>query len=113
MKGFEKALLLEYLAAIRIRNALRRSFADDGSRFELPFLRSASGFGPRYTGRREIAAFLHKVHQLIRLRVRGRTTSTSSSRRRKKRSRVRGARAPAATGRTVHTLFLGTCGRGW
>ena len=57
-----KDLLLEYLASIRDPERAASLFADDGV-FELPFLRSL-GVGPRYTGRREIAALLHHLLKL-------------------------------------------------
>jgi uncharacterized protein len=105
MKG-SKALLLEYLAAISDPEHAASLFADDGA-FELPFLRSL-GVGPRYTGRREIAAFLHKVHQLYPnfafaagdIHVLIETPEKTFA------EYVAHVRA-AATGRTVHTLFTG------
>src|SRR3979490_2069113 len=57
-----KALLLEYLASIRDPERAAWLFADDGA-LELPFLRWR-GVGPRYTGRREIAALLHQLLKL-------------------------------------------------
>jgi uncharacterized protein len=57
-----KALLLEYLASIRDPERAASLFAEDGV-FELPFLRSL-GVEPCYTGRREVAALLHKLHEL-------------------------------------------------
>ena len=57
-----KALLLEYLASIRDPERAASLFADDGA-FELPFLRSL-GVEPRYTGRREITALVHKLLEL-------------------------------------------------
>jgi uncharacterized protein len=101
-----KALLLEYLAAIGDPERAAALFADDGA-FELPFLRSL-GVAPRYTGRREIAAFLHKLHQLYPnfafaagdIHVLIETPEKTFA------EYVAHARA-AATGRTVHTLFTG------
>jgi len=57
-----KALLLEYLASINDPNRAAALFAEDGA-LELPFLRSL-GVGPRYSGRREIAALLHQLRKL-------------------------------------------------
>ena len=57
-----KALLLEYLASVRDPERAASLFADDGV-FELPFLRSL-GVEPRYTGRREITALVHKLLEL-------------------------------------------------
>src|SRR5712675_1223115 len=57
-----KALLLAYLASVRDPERAASLFADDGA-FELPFLRSL-GVEPRYTGRREIAALVHKLVEL-------------------------------------------------
>src|SRR6195256_4100154 len=53
-----KALLLDYLASVSDPERAASLFADDGV-FELPFLRSL-GVEPRYTGRREITALIHK-----------------------------------------------------
>ena len=57
-----KTLLLNYLASVRDPERAASLFAEDGV-FELPFLRSL-GVGPRYTGRREIAALLHQLLKL-------------------------------------------------
>jgi hypothetical protein len=57
-----KALLLDYLASVRDPERAASLFADDGV-FELPFLRSL-GVEPRYTGRREIAALVHKLLEI-------------------------------------------------
>jgi hypothetical protein len=57
-----KTLLLDYLASVRDPERAASLFADDGV-FELPFLRSL-GVEPRYTGRREIAALVHKLLEL-------------------------------------------------
>src|SRR5882672_5546893 len=57
-----KALLLDYLASVRDPERAASLFADDGV-FELPFLRSL-GVEPRYRGRREIAALVHKLLEI-------------------------------------------------
>ena len=57
-----KALLLDYLASVRDPERGASLFADDGV-FELPFLRSL-GVEPRYTGRREITALVHKLLEI-------------------------------------------------
>lgn len=57
-----KSLLLDYLASVRDPERAASLFADDGV-FELPFLRSL-GVEPRYTGRREITALIHKLLEL-------------------------------------------------
>src|SRR5712671_7242982 len=101
-----KALLLEYLASIRDPERAASLFAADGA-FELPFLRSL-GVGPRYAGRREITALLHKLLELypnfgfapddihILIETPDKTFAEY----------VAHARA-AATGRTLHQLFTG------
>jgi hypothetical protein len=57
-----KALLLKYLRSIGDPDRAAALFAEDGA-LELPFLRSL-GVGPRYAGRREIAACLHQLRKL-------------------------------------------------
>jgi hypothetical protein len=57
-----KALLLENLASIRDPERAASLLAVDGA-FALPFLRSL-GVEPRHTGRREIAALLHRLLEL-------------------------------------------------
>jgi hypothetical protein len=57
-----KTLLLDYLASVRDPERAALLFAEDGA-FELPFLRSL-GVEPRYSGRREIAALVHKLLEL-------------------------------------------------
>ena len=101
-----KALLLEYLASIRAPERAASLFADDGV-FELPFLRSL-GVGPRYRGRREIAALVHKLLEIypdfafapddtrILIETPEKTFAEYEAH----------ARA-AATGRTAHHLFTG------
>jgi len=101
-----KALLLEYLASVRDPERAASLFADDGA-FELPFLRSL-GVGPRYSGRREIMALLHKLLELYpnftfapsETRILIETPEKTFA------EYVAHARA-AATGRTAHQLFTG------
>src|SRR6266403_4514204 len=101
-----KALLLEYLASIRDPERAASLFADNGT-FELPFLRSL-GVGPRYSGRREIAALLHKLLELypnfafapVDTHILIETPEKTFA------EYVAHARA-AATGRTAHHLFAG------
>ena len=101
-----KALLLEYLASIRDPERAASLFADDGV-FELPFLRSL-GVGPRYVGRREITAPLHKLLELYPnfafapddIHILIETPKKTFA------EYVAHARA-AATGQTVHHLFTG------
>jgi hypothetical protein len=57
-----ETLLLKYLASVRDPERAASLFADDGV-FELPFLRSL-GVEPRYTGRREISALVHKLLEI-------------------------------------------------
>src|SRR5258708_40379521 len=101
-----KALLLAYLASVRDPERAASLFADDGA-FELPFLRSL-GVEPRYTGRREIAALVHKLLELYPdfafapddTRILIETPQKTFA------EYVAHARA-AATGRTAHHLFAG------
>jgi hypothetical protein len=101
-----KALLLEYLASVRDPERAALLFADDGA-FELPFLRSL-GVGPRYSGRREIAALLRNLLELypnfafapVDTRILIETPEKTFA------EYVAHARA-AATGRTAHHLFTG------
>ena len=101
-----KALLLDYLAAIRDPERAASLFADDGA-FELPFLRSL-GVEPRYSGRSEITALLHKLLELYPdfafapedTRILIDTPDKTFA------EYVAHARA-AATGRTAHHLFTG------
>jgi uncharacterized protein len=101
-----KALLLAYLASVRDPERAASFFADDGA-FELPFLRSL-GVEPRYTGRREIAALVHKLLELYPdfafapddTRILIETPEKTFA------EYVAHARA-AATGRTAHHLFTG------
>ena len=101
-----KALLLEYLASVRDPERAASLFADDGV-FELPFLRSL-GVEPRYSGRREITALVHKLLEIypnfafapdethILIETPEKTFAEY----------VAHGRA-AATGRTAHHLFTG------
>jgi hypothetical protein len=57
-----KALLLDYLASVRDPERAASLFADDGV-FEMPFLRSL-GVEPRYRGRREISALVHRLLEI-------------------------------------------------
>ena len=101
-----KALLLAYLASIRDPERAASLFAEDGV-FELPFLRSL-GVGPRYTGRREIAALVNKLLEIYPdfafapddTRILIETPEKTFA------EYVAHARA-AATGRTAHHLFTG------
>lgn len=101
-----KALLLEYLAAIRDPERAASLFAQDGV-FELPFLRSL-GVGPRYSGRQEITGLLRQLLTLYPnfafepgdIQVLIETPEKTFA------EYVAHARA-AATGRTVHHLFTG------
>jgi hypothetical protein len=101
-----KALLLDYLASVRDPERTASLFAEDGV-FELPFLRSL-GVEPRYTGRREITALLHKLLEIypdfafapddtrILIETPEKTFAEYEAH----------ARA-SATGRTAHHLFTG------
>ena len=101
-----KALLLDYLAAIRDPERAASLFADDGV-FELPFLRSL-GVEPRYSGRGEITALLRQLLKLYpnfafepdEIHVLIETPEKTFA------EYVAHARA-AATGRTAHHLFTG------
>jgi uncharacterized protein len=101
-----KALLLEYLASIRDPEHTASLFADEGV-FELPFLRSL-GVEPRYKGRREITALIHKLLELYPnfafapddTRILIETPEKTFA------EYVAHARA-AATGRMAHHLFTG------
>jgi ketosteroid isomerase-like protein len=101
-----KALLLEYLAAIRDPERAASLFAEDGV-FELPFLRSL-GVESRYSGRQEITALVRQLLTLYPdfafepddIDVLIETPEKTFA------EYVAHARA-AATGRTVHHLFIG------
>jgi AraC-like DNA-binding protein len=101
-----KALLLDYLSSVRDPERAASLFADNGA-FELPFLRSL-GIEPRYRGRREITALLHKLLELYPdfafaaddIHILIETPEKTFA------EYVAHARA-AATGRTAHHLFTG------
>jgi len=101
-----KALLLDYLAAIRDPERAASLFANDGA-FELPFLRSL-GVEPRYSGRGEIITLLAQLLKLYPnfafapddIHILIETPEKTFA------EYVAHARA-AATGRTVHHLFTG------
>jgi len=101
-----KALLLDYLASVRDPERAASLFADDGV-FELPFLRSL-GVEPRYKGRREITALIHKLLEIYPnfafatgdIRILIETPEKTFA------EYEAHARA-AATGRTAHHLFTG------
>ena len=101
-----KSLLLDYLASVRDPERAASLFAEDGV-FELPFLRSL-WVEPRYVGRREITALVHKLLELYpdfafardEIRVLIETPEKTFA------EYVAHARA-AATGRTAHHLFTG------
>ena len=101
-----KALLLEYLASDGDPERAVSLFAEDGA-FELPFLRSL-GVAPRYAGRSEITALLHKLHEIYpdfafapdETRILIETPEKTFT------EYVGHGRA-AATGRTAHHLFTG------
>ncbi|MBB3455218.1 hypothetical protein FHT86_003517 [Rhizobium sp. BK313] len=101
-----KTLLLDYLASVRDPERAASLFAEDGT-FELPFLRSL-GVEPRYNGRREIAALVHKLLELYPdfafatedTRILIETPEKTFA------EYVAHGRA-AATGRTAHHLFTG------
>ncbi len=101
-----KALLLDYLSSIRDPERAASLFADNGA-FELPFLRSL-GIEPRYRGRREITALLHKLLELYPdfafaaddIHILIETPEKTFA------EYVAHARA-AMTGRTAHHLFTG------
>ena len=101
-----KALFLEYLASVRDPERAASLFAEDGV-FELPFLRSL-GVEPRYAGRREISALVHKLLEIYPNfafapddnRILIETPEKTFA------EYVAHERA-AATGRTAHQLFTG------
>jgi len=101
-----RALLLDYLAAIRDPERAASLFANDGA-FELPFLRSL-GVEPRYSGRGEIITLLAQLLKLYPdfafapddIHILIETPEKTFA------EYVAHARA-AATGRTVHHLFTG------
>ena len=101
-----KALLLEYLAAIRDPERAASLFAEDGA-FELPFLRSL-GVGPRYTGRREIAALLRQLLKLYPdFAFAPDDIDVLIETPEKTFAEYMAHAGAAATGRTLHQLFTG------
>jgi hypothetical protein len=99
-----KALLLDYLASVRDPERAASLFADDGV-FELPFLRSL-GVEPRYTGRREISALVHKLLEIYPNFAFAPDDTRILIDTPDKTLYVGRGRA-AATGRTAHHLFTG------
>src|SRR5882672_4684816 len=101
-----KALLLDYLASVRDPDRAASLFADDGV-FEMPFLRSL-GVEPRYRGRREISALVHKLLEIYPTFAfaPGDTHILIETPEKTLAEYVAHARA-AATGRTAHLLFMG------
>src|ERR1700732_4341773 len=101
-----KALLLDYLASVRDPERAASLFADDGA-FELPFLRSL-GVEPRYKGRREITALVHKLLELYpNFAFAPDETRILIETPEKTFAEYVGHGRAAATGRTAHHLFTG------
>ena len=101
-----KALLLDYLASVRDPERAASLFADDGV-FELPFLRSL-GVEPRYTGRREITALVHKLLEIYpNFAFAPDDTRILIETPDKTFAEYVGRGRAAATGRTAHHLFTG------
>jgi hypothetical protein len=101
-----KTLLLDYLASVRDPERAASLFADDGV-FELPFLRSL-GVEPRYTGRREIAALVHKLLEIYPdFAFTPDDTSILIETPEKTLAEYQAHARAAATGRTAHHLFTG------
>jgi hypothetical protein len=101
-----KTLLFEYLASVRDAEHAVSLFAEDGA-FELPFLRSL-GVEPRYTGRREITALLHKLLELYpNFAFAPDDTRILIETPEKTFAEYVGRGRAAATGRTAHHLFTG------
>src|SRR5258705_328655 len=101
-----KALLLDYLASVRDPDRAASLFADDGV-FELPFLRSL-GVEPRYRGRREIAALVHKLLEIYPdFAFAPRDTRILIETPEKTFAEYEAHARAAATGRTAHHLFTG------
>ena len=101
-----KALLLEYLASIRDPERAASLFAEDGV-FELPFLRSL-GVEPRYSGRREITALLHKLLEIYpNFTFAPEDTRILIDTREKTFAEYVAHGRAAATGRIAHHLFTG------
>jgi hypothetical protein len=101
-----KTLLLDYLASVRDPERAASLFAEDGA-FELPFLRSL-GVEPRYAGRREIAALVHKLLELYPdFAFAPDDTRILIETPEKTFAEYVGHGRAAATGRTAHHLFTG------
>jgi hypothetical protein len=101
-----KTLLLDYLASVRDPERAALLFAEDGA-FELPFLRSL-GVEPRYAGRREIAALVHKLLELYPdFAFAADDTRILIETPEKTFAEYVGHGRAAATGRTAHHLFTG------
>jgi hypothetical protein len=101
-----KALLLDYLASVRDPERAASLFADDGV-FELPFLRSL-GVEPRYTGRREIAALVHKLLEIYPdFAFAPEETNILIETPEKTFAEYQAHARAATTGRTAHHLFTG------
>jgi uncharacterized protein len=101
-----KALLLDYLAAIRDPDRAASLFAGDGV-FELPFLRSL-GVEARYIGRREIAALVHKLLEIYpNFAFAPDETRILIETPEKTLAEYEAHARAAATGRTAHHLFTG------
>jgi hypothetical protein len=101
-----KVLLLEYLASVGNPEHAASLFAEDGA-FELPFLRSL-GVEPRYAGRDEITALLHKLHEIYpNFAFAPNETRILIETPEKTFAEYVGHGRAAATGRTAHHLFTG------
>ena len=101
-----KTLLLEYLASVRDPERAASLFADDGV-FEMPFLRSL-GVEPRYRGRREIAALVHKLLEIYPdFAFAQDDTRILIETPEKTFAEYEAHGRAAATGRTAHHLFTG------
>jgi hypothetical protein len=101
-----KTLLLDYLASVRDPDRAASLFADDGV-FELPFLRSL-GVEPRYTGRREISALVHKLLEIYpNFAFAPDDTRILIETPEKTFAEYEAHARAAATGRTAHHLFVG------
>src|SRR5258705_9551079 len=99
-----KTLLLDYLSSARDPEHAASLFAEDGA-FEMPFLRSL-GVAPRHIGRREIAGL---IHQLLKPNFAFGPDDTRIliETPEKTFAEYVGHGRAAATGRTLHHLFIG------
>ena len=109
-EGYEmkdsKTLLLNYLASVRDPERASSLFADDGV-FELPFLPSL-GVEPRYIGRREISALVHKLLEIYpNFAFAPDDTRILIETPEKTFAEYVGRGRVASTGRTAHHLFTG------